>query len=501
MTETILAVDLGTSRLRAALFDRHGQCLAVAARDYPLKRPVPEAAEQNPLGWKQAFYATVAEVLKSWSGREVQGMSLSGQMHGTVLLGGDRQPLRHAIVWCDQRGADGAIWILDRVGVSEYGRITGNPLSTGFQAATLAWLRQAEPDRYEKIRHILLPKDYLLYELTGERVSEPTDAVSTGLFDLGLGSDGEMAWSDELLHLLDLEGDWFPDLAPSLEPGIRLTADVTRKTGLPTGLPVLAFGGDAIMGATVALGESEDGDAVALVSSGGQLLVTRDRPFPQPDRGIHLLPRLEPGRWLSMAAFLAAGLSLTWLAGCIADFTRREVEIGSLLREAAKAPAGSEGLCFLPHIAGERTPFLDPQARGAYWGIASTHTLGHFARAVLEGVAFSFRLGVEVLEKTGGPIRSITLGGGGAKSPLWRQIFADVLGREVRTVADVGETSLVGAAFAGARVLGWDPSPWIPKTVQVYRPDPSNAESLEANYRQFLDLAPVLRRIRDSSRM
>jgi xylulokinase len=200
-----------------------------------------------------------------------------------------------------------------------------------------------------------------------------------------------------------------------------------------------------------------------------------------------------------MAAFLAAGLSLDWLAKCAGEFADRDLGVEPLLEKAGKTSAGSEGLCFLPHIAGERTPCLDPAARGAFWGITSTHNVGHFARAVLEGVAFSFRLGLEILTETGGPIRSITVGGGGAKSPLWRQIFADATNREVRAVTDIGETSLVGAAFAGARVLGWDAGAWLPKTVCVYRPERRDAETLETNYRQFLEAAPALRGIREAS--
>ena len=499
MTDTVLAVDLGTSRLRSGLFDRRGECLAVAAREYPVKHPTPGAAEQNPLGWKRAFSETVEEVLQRGNRGDIQGLCLSGQMHGTVLLGDDGQPIRHAVIWCDQRGGPAAKWILDRVGKTEYERLTGNPLATGFQAATLASLRESEPDAYKKIHRVFLPKDYLLHELTSQSVSEPTDAVSTGLLDLGLGDGSRMKWSERLLDLLELDLDCFPVLVPSLSPDLSLNTETARQTGLPAGLPVLAFGGDAVLGATLALGDNRDGDSIALISSGGQLLVSRDRPFPKPSRGIHLLPQLEPGRWLSMAAFLAAGLSLDWLAQCVGGFTGREVGVEPLLEEAGKTSAGSEGLCFLPHIAGERTPYLDPTARGAFWGISSTHSIGHFARAVLEGVAFSFRLGLEILEESGGAIRSITLGGGGAKSPRWCQIFADATNREVRTVTDIGETSLVGAAFAGVRVLGWETGDWLPKTVCVHRPESRDAEILETNYRQFLEVAPALRRIRKAS--
>lgn len=498
MTDTVLAVDLGTSRLRSGLFNRKGQCLAVAAREYPIEHPVPGAAEQDPLRWKRAFFDTVHEILQESGTTKVEGLSFSGQMHGTVLLGEDGQPTRNAIIWCDQRGGPACKWIFDRIDKAEYGRLTGNPLATGFQTATLAYLRESEPDEYKRIHKVLLPKDYLLHELTSQCVSEPSDAVSTGLLDLGLRGKAEKKWSEKILELLEIDSSRFPALVPSLGPDLCISDETAKQTGLPTGLPVLALGGDAVMGANIALGENRDGDAIGLISSGGQLLVSRDRPFPEPERGVHLLPQLAPNRWLSMAAFLAAGLSLDWFAKSVGGMANGPVEIEPLLEEAEKVPAGSDGLCFLPHISGERTPYLDPSARGVFWGIASTHGIGHLARAVLEGVAFSFRLGLDILMESGGPIRSMTLGGGGAKSPLWCQIFADALNREVRTVTDIGETSLVGAAYAASQVLSWEKKPWLPQTVQVYQPSQENAKILNGNYGQFVEVAPELRRIRQA---
>jgi xylulokinase len=499
----ILAVDLGTSRIRSGLFDRDGRCLSVAAREYPIKTPSHGAAEQDPLAWKEGFFFTVRDVVSNSKDLPIEGICFSGQMHGTVLLGHEGAPLCDAIIWCDQRGGGAAKWMLDQTGPARYARITGNPLATGFQAATLCDLKRREPQLFQRIGHVLLPKDYLIANLTGEKVSEPTDAASTGLLDLGLPSGESIEWSRDLLDLLGLSSDQMPRLVSSLLPKgeggqgpLCLNKSAARASGLPSGLPILAMGGDAVLGGALVMGENREGDAIGLISSGGQLLVSRNHPCPNSEQGIHLLPQMTPGRWFSMAAFLAAGLSLEWWRGAMAGMAGREVSITEMLEAAATVPSGSEGLCFLPHIAGERTPSLDPEARGAFWGMSRSHGMGHFTRAILEGVAFSFRLGVEILEKSGGPLRSFSLGGGGVKSLLWRQIFADTLQREVRTLAEVAETSLAGAAYAGAQALGWDLAAWVPKTNAGCQPDPGQAKALESNYRQFVEMAPLLRRVR-----
>ncbi|MCG3197133.1 MAG: hypothetical protein HUU16_02590 [Candidatus Omnitrophica bacterium] len=504
MKDAILAVDLGTSRIRSGVFLPDGSCTAVAARDYPILSPEEGAAEQEPLAWKSGFFETVREALEKAGALRIEGVCLSGQMHGTVLLDREQGLLGNAIIWCDQRGGKSVRSILEGVGRDRHGQITGNPLASGFQAATLAYLKVAQPERFNQIGAVLLPKDYLIRELTGEFVSEPTDAVSTGMLDLKFDTGGAPDWSEEVLAFLEVPRSGLPDLIPSLPSKgganrpLTLSEEAARTCGLPGGLPVLAFGGDAVIGGELVVGEGTEGEAVGLVSSGGQLLVAGDRPFPDPGRGVHLLPRMEAGKWFSMAAFLAAGLSLEWWRSLLTGALGVEMRYENLLAEAARVPPGAEGLGFAPHIAGERTPLLDPEARGVFWGVSKAHGAGHFVRAILEGVAMSFRQGLEILDASGGPIRTFSLGGGGVKSPLWRQIFADVLNREVRTLSDIAETSLVGAAYCGARVLGWDLGGWRPARLEGHQPNPRAAREMERRYKEFLQVAPALQNIRRS---
>ena len=493
----ILAIDLGTSRIRAGLFDELGVCLAVSASEYPILTPTPGAAEQDPTLWMTGLHHTVREVLSKTKDSRIEGMAFSGQMHGTVLIGREGQPLADAIIWCDQRGGEAVQWIYQEIGQERHGQITGNPLATGFQAATLGFLRRHDPNLLVRCAKILLPKDYLISVLTGQFVTEPTDAVSTSLLDLNLPNGRNPRWSTELLDQLGLSRPQFPEIRSSLNPqALSLHAEAADRLGLPSGLPILASGGDAVLGATLAMGEGSVDDAIGLISSGGQLLVARDKPVACPALGVHLLPQLEPGLWFNMAAFLAAGLSLEWWRETLQVWARKTVSIEDLLEAAAAVPVGSEGLCFLPHIAGERTPLLDPEARGAFWGIEKHHGLGHFARAILEGVAFSFRWGLEILESEGGMVNSLALGGGGVKSPLWCQTFADVLGRELQTVAGISETSLAGAALGGVKALGWDTSAWHPEKGKSFLPETRNQTLLDNGYRQFVELAPFLHRIR-----
>ncbi len=493
----ILAIDLGTSRIRAGLFDEQGACLAVSACEYPILSPTPGAAEQNPSLWMEGFNKTVKEVLAKAGEVSIEGLTFSGQMHGTVLIGNDGQPLADAIIWCDQRGGEAVQWIYREIGREQHGQITGNPLATGFQAATLGFLQRQDPERLSHCAKVLLPKDYLISVLTGRFVTEPTDAVSTSLLDLDLPSGENPHWSEMLLDRLGLSAVQFPEILTSLNPkGLVLSVEAAGRVGLPAGLPILASGGDAVLGATLAMGEGRVDDAIGLISSGGQLLVSRGRPVACPAQGVHLLPQLESGLWYNMAAFLAAGLSLEWWRETLQTWAGKPVSIESLLEAAAAVPVGSEGLCFLPHIAGERTPLLDPGARGAFWGIEKRHGLGHFARAILEGVAYSFRWGLEILESAGGRVNILALGGGGVKSPLWCQTFADVHGRELETLAGISETSLAGAALAGAKALGWETSAWYPEKGRSFVPDSGNHAVLENGYRQFLQLAPFLKEIR-----
>lgn len=500
MKQTILAVDLGTSRIRTGLFDSSGACQAVSAFEYPIESSENGAAEQDPMQWAEGLRKTVHEVLAGCPGSQIEGVSFSGQMHGTVLVGEDGRPLCPAIIWCDQRGGEAVRWIRDEIGSERYESITGNPLASGFQAATLGWLKSKNPDLLLKANRVLLPKDFLVRLLTGQSVTEPTDAVSTGLLDIDLPDGNKPHWSEAIVELLGMKMEQFPVLCSSLLPeGLVVSQEGSEWSGLPEGLPVLAFGGDAVLGAAFTLGNRETNQAVALISSGGQLLVARDQPFPAAGQGVHLLPHMQRGKWFSMAAFLSAGLSLEWWRNELESFTGQHWGIEQLIAAAEAAPAGCDGMGFIPHIAGERTPLLDPEARGSFWGITRKHSLRHFTRAILEGVSMSFRQGLEILEATGGAITALQIGGGGSKSPLWCQIFADITQRQVGVLQDLSETSLIGAALVAAQGIGWDCSTWFPELTGSYQPDPEKISIFDQNYAEFKKMPGLLKEIRPQS--
>lgn len=501
MADCILAIDLGTSRIRAGLFNPSGELLAVSSREYPIRVPEPDAAEQDPAAWEEGFYGAVREVVAAQPGARIAGLAFSGQMHGTVLADEAGEPIRPAIIWCDQRGGPAVQSILDSVGKARYHAITANPLASGFQAATLRMLQDREPESLERAHTVFLPKDYLIHRVTGARISEPTDAVSTGLLHLGLSDDGGLRWSKIIAAAIHLPFETLPELTTSIRPRhngeeVRLSARAAEQCGLPSGIPVLAAGGDSVIGANVIVESVGLNAAIGLVSSGGQLLVGRSQPLPGPDWGVHTLPGMEPGKWLSMAAFLAAGLSLEWWRGCIETAAGRPVQVEEILESAATAPSGSDGLMFIPHIAGERTPLVDPEARGSFLGIRKTHTLAHFARAVLEGVAMTFAGGLKTLDSTDHPIVSFSLGGGGVKSELWRQIFADVLQRPVHALEDVSETSLLGAGLAGATALGWDVAPWLSESGRVYEPESEAQKLFSSRVGYFKEMSFTLNLLR-----
>lgn len=453
----LLGIDLGTSGTKTLLIDDDGRPLASATVEYPLSTPRPGWAEQDPQLWWDAAQVSIREVLlrSGLSGDAVKGIGLSGQMHGSVFLDAAGEVLRPALLWCDQRTAAQCAWATETVGAERVVELTSNPILTGFTLPKVLWLRDNEPEAYARVRQVLLPKDYLRYKLTGAFATEVSDASGTAMFHVR-----ERRWATELLEAVDVPAAWMPECFESVVPSATLSAEGAAATGLRAGTPVVGGGGDQAAGA-VGNGIVESGILSSTVGTSGVVFAYSDAPAVDPKLRLHTFCHAVPGKWHQMGVMLSAGGSLRWYRDTLAG---SETETARLLGQdpyeviaaaAAQAPVGCEGLLFLPYLTGERTPYPDPNARGVFFGLTLRHDRRHLARAVLEGVAFGLRDSFEILDEMGVPVREVRASGGGARSPLWRQIQADVTGREHVTI-NVDE----GPAFGVALLAGVGTGVW-----------------------------------------
>jgi len=531
----LAGIDLGTSSLKVVLLDPDGRVRGSAAAGYPLHAPAPGVAEQAPEDWWAALRSALAGALAlaGCAGSDIAAVGLSGQMHGIVALDGRGRPLRRAIIWADQRGADEVRLIEERVHRGELLALTGSRASVGLSAPKILWLQRHEPQTFARCRQILLPKDYLGLRLTGAALSEPSDAAGTLLFDLVRGD-----WSDTLLERLGIPRALLPPVVASLAPRGGLAAAAAAELGLRPGTPVLAGAGDTPCQAA-AYGGLRPGSVLATLSSGGQLLAATGAPLTDPQGRVHTLCHVTPQRWYLLGAIQAAGLGLRWLrellaadqrpttddqrlaSGALAateDGGRRTKSAASasaqdtqaapdpdppadsyeaLTAAAADVQPGAGELFFLPYLLGERTPHMDNDARAAFVGLSLRHGRPELTRAVLEGVAFAFRDGVEVLRELGLPAETLRLGGGGSRSPLWRQIMADVLGAPV-LLTDAAEGAALGAALIAGVGSGAfrdldEAAALAVRTAATIPPDPRRAARYDQLYGLFRGLYPSLR--------
>ncbi|MCL6432012.1 MAG: xylulokinase [Anaerolineae bacterium] len=444
----LLGIDVGTSGAKALLIDAEGAVIASATEEYPLHTPRPLWAEQDPEDWWRATVAAIRAVLNQ-SGvhaEDVAGLGLTGQMHGMVALDADGQVLRPCIMWNDQRTALQCAEIMDTVGRERFLALTGNLALPGFTAPKILWVRQNEPEVYRRIAQVLLPKDYIRYRLTGDYATEVSDASGTVLFDVA-----HRRWSLEVLEALDIPPSWMPNSYESPEVTGTVSETAARETGLRPGLPVAGGGGDQAAQA-VGSGIVREGIISVTVGTSGVVFAATDDMKLDPQARLHSFCHAVPGRWHVMGVMLSAGGSLRWLRDTIAGPER---EVGRLsgvdpyeimIAEAAQVPAGSEGLLFLPYLTGERTPYADPNARGAFVGLTLRHGKGAMVRAVLEGVAYGLRDSLELLRALHIPIQQVRASGGGARSTLWRQIMANIFGTELVTI-NITEGAAYGAAL------------------------------------------------------
>lgn len=443
---TALGIDLGTSSLRAMLVDEAAQIVVTAAREYSISAPHPGWAEQDPAEWWRATCGAVRAALASAGDVQVACVSFSGQMHGTVLADDKGTPVRPAIIWADQRSGREVAGFLRTFGSDKLAEETANPLATGFQLATLLWLREHESGSLSSARHVLLPKDWLRLKMTGRAATDASDACSTLLFNTE-----RRDWSEAVISAADLPCTPFPQVLGSTDVAGELLPDAASDLALPAGIPVAIGAGDAPATA-VGNGVFEPGAVQTTIGSGGQLIAPTDSPRYDSDLRTHTFCHVPTGRWYVMGAILSAGLSLKWLRQSVLG--ESAPGYAALSDEAAAVPIGAEGLFFLPYLTGERTPHLDPNACGMFFGLTPRHTRAHMVRAVMEGVTFALREGLDVMTGLGVKPESIIAAGGGARSPLWRQIQADVYGAAVQR-ASIDEAAAYGAALIAGCAAGW----------------------------------------------
>lgn len=469
----LVGLDVGTTGVKAVAISPTGEVLARAEEEYPLSTPQPGWAEQDPEDWWQAGEAALARV----GGASAAGIGLAGQMHGLVCLGENGRPLRPAILWNDQRTAAECAEIEDRVGLERLIGLTGNRALPGFTAPKLLWLRRHEPRVYERIAHVLLPKDYVRLRLTGERAIDVADASGTLLFDVA-----GRRWSDDVLAALDFARDWFP---PALE-----SPAVSGETG--EGVPVAAGAGDQAAGA-LGVGVDRPGPLSVVLGTSGVVFAALPAFAADPEARVHVFCHAVPGGWHAMGVMLSAAGSLRWFRDAFAPGD----EYAALIADAEAWPPGAEGVVFLPYLSGERTPHADPSARGAFTGLSLRHDRGALPRAVLEGVAYGLRDSLELLAGLGLRPEAGRVSGGGARSELWLRIVSSVLGVPLERTA-VEEGAAYGAALLAGVAGGVfvDVHEAVRACVRVrdaVEPDPAWQSAYAVGYERFRSLYPALR--------
>ncbi|MDP2350081.1 MAG: xylulokinase [Chloroflexota bacterium] len=443
----VLGIDVSTTATKAVLVGEDGRVRGIGTAEYGFAQPRPLWSEQDPRLWWDGAVAAVRDVLRATvtDPADIDAIGLTGQMHGLVLLDSAGEVLRPAILWNDQRTGAECDAIREAVGAQRLIRITGNDALTGFTAPKLVWVRDHEPDVWRRVAHVLLPKDYVRLRLTGEYAMDKADGAGTILFDLAARD-----WSPEVLEALRIDPAWMPPTSEGPEITGTLSPAAAAVTGLRAGTPVVAGGGDQAANA-VGVGAVVSGRMALSLGTSGVVFATTDRPLVEPAGRVHAFCHAVPDRWHLMSVMLSAAGSLRWFRDAIAP----GVPFGELVARASEIPAGSGGLLFLPYLSGERCPHPDPLARGAFVGLTLAHDRRHMTRAVLEGVAFGLRDGLDLMVAAGMPAPDqIRASGGGTASRLWLQILADVLEAEIATV-DTTEGAAYGAGLLAAVGAGW----------------------------------------------
>jgi xylulokinase len=494
-----LGIDIGTSGTKTVLFDIHGNAVASDAQTYPLYQPQNGWAEQEPSDWWNASASSIRNVLEisGINPSEICGVGLSGQMHGLVMLDSDNKPLRKSIIWCDQRTAEECVEIEQRVGKKRLIEITANPALPGFTASKILWVRNHEPEIFKKCRHILLPKDYVRFMLTGVYATEVSDASGMQLLDIP-----NRCWSKEVLARLDIDEDLLAKVYESPEITGKISEKAAQITGLKAGTPVVGGAGDNAA-AAVGTGVVKSGKAFTTIGTSGVVFLHTDEVKIDLKGRVHTFCCAVPGKWHMMGVTQAAGLSLKWFKDnfCQDISAKAEsdgVSVYSIINSmAASSPIGANRLLFLPYLMGERTPHLDSNARGTFFGISAMHTKSDFLRAIMEGVSFSLNDCLSVFSECGFTPTEMMACGGGGTSELWRQMLSDIYGCPVTTVKSQ-EGPALGVAILAMVGAGVYPSveaacEAVIKSDVVQYPDFEAHKKYERNYTLYRSLYPTLK--------
>jgi len=488
-----LGMDVGTGGTRAVIVDADGQLIAGAQSEHePFRTPHPGWAEQDPEDWWRAAQQAIQLALAAAPEPKepIAAIGLTGQMHGAVMLDDNGAVLRPSLIWCDTRTQPECDWLHEKIGYERLIELTCNPALPNFTLTKLLWVKTHEPEIFARIRHILCPKDYVRYRLTGEFAIDVQEASGTLLLDVT-----HRRWSSEVAEAAGIPMSWLPKVYESPEVCAEISESAAGLTGLASGTPVVAGAGDQGAGA-VGMGILQPGSVSATIGTSGVVFAATANPTKDPKGRLHTFCHAVPGVWHVMGVTQSAGLSLQWLRNTF--FAGQSYD--SLAESGAKAPAGSQGLEWAPYLLGERTPHLDPEVRAAFAGVSTIHTGPHFVRAVLEGVAYSLQDTFTLFAELGIPVTGIRLGGGGARGSLWRRIQAGVYGHAVEIL-----TAEEGGAFGCAMMAGVGAGHWANldeacglaiEVAQTIEPDAGDVAAYEVGYAKWRKLYPALRSLR-----
>lgn len=496
----LLGVDLGTSGTKTVLFDENGQTLASKTIEYPLLQPKNGWAEQDPKFWYDATIDSIKSVLQTSkvNSEDVVALSIAGQMHGLVMLDKNGKVLRNSILWCDARTQKQCDEITALVGKQRLIEINANPALTGFTAPKILWVRENEPEIYKECATILLPKDYVRYMLTGEKAMEISDASGTNLLDIT-----NRVWSDEILEKLSIEKSLMPPIIESSAIAGHITKEIAALTGLKEGTIVAGGAGDNAA-AALGTGVCKEGDAFVTLGTSGVIFAHTNKPSIDPLGRVHTFCAAVKNSWTAMSCTLAAGLSLRWTRDELYSFEKdaeaaKGNDVYNLMTEnASKIPVGADGLVYLPYLMGERSPVLDPNARGVFFGLTARHTKSHMTRAVLEGITLSQRHNLDVLHQMDINPVNLTACGGGAQSPFWRQLLADILQCKIVTTTSKEGPALGAAILAGVAAGVFESveqgcAKLVKMSEQFSDTNKDNAAKYDEVYKMYSFLYPTLR--------
>ncbi|MCA0453794.1 MAG: xylulokinase [Chloroflexi bacterium] len=487
MSKYFLGVDTSTTASKALAVDSQGNVIVIKGNPHELSTPRPLWSEQDPEDWWQAASKSIREVVAEVGADNIAAIGLTGQMHGLTSLDKDGKPVRPAILWNDQRSAPQCAEVTEKVGAKRLYQIIGSLLLAGFTAPKILWVRQNEPEVYNRIAHVLLPKDYIRYRLSGAFVCDVADACGFGCMDVG-----KRTWSDEVLAAFEIPRAWLPELCESQEVCATVNEEAAAITGLKVGTPIVGGAGDQ-PASGVGNGIVTMNQASLTVGTSGVAYAANDRYAPEPDGRLHTFCGPIPGTWFHMGVMLSAAGGLRWLHDELAP----NVSYDDLNKHAESVPRGSLGLLFAPYLTGERNPHPDPFARGAFVGFTLRHGLPHMIRAVMEGVSFGMRDELELLRSLGVNPSEAVIAGGLVNSPVWLQLTTDIMGIPLYTI-NTGESSAFGAAILAA--VGAGAHADVPtacanmiRRVDTVQPDTKGTADYQRLYPAFRALYPALK--------